>query len=49
VENFGDRLQEIGAAAAKLAPQLEPQTKRIVRELIAARAEASGDVSGGDA
>ncbi len=49
VENFGDRLQEIGAAAAKLAPQLEPQTKRIVRELIAARTESSCDVSGGDA
>ncbi|MER3438606.1 MAG: hypothetical protein C4346_14035, partial [Chloroflexota bacterium] len=48
VENFGDRLQEIGAAAAELAPQLEPQTKRIVQELIAARMETSGEVSGDD-
>jgi hypothetical protein len=40
VENFGERLREIGEAAAELAPQLESQTARIVRELIAARAES---------
>lgn len=41
VENFGERLREIGEAAAQLTPHLESQTARIVRELIAARPESS--------
>jgi hypothetical protein len=40
VENFGERLREIGEAAAQLTPHLERETARIVRELIAARAES---------
>jgi hypothetical protein len=39
VDDFGERLRELGRAAASVAPKLEGEARRIVAELGAAKNE----------
>ena len=44
IDNLGDCLQELGKVAASLAPRIEDEAARIVRELIAERSEATDEI-----